>query len=66
MEALIVINGPIAAGKSTLARVLAQHLREQGHSTAALDLDELYFMMSDAGPMADATTWLRARRAAQR
>ena len=64
MESLIVINGPIAAGKSAVAQVLAQQLRQRERPTAVVDLDLLYRMMSDTKPMADPSTWLRARRAA--
>ena len=61
METLIVINGPIAAGKSTVAQALGQQLRQTGHPAAVVDLDELYLMMS-AKPMGDSHTWHRARR----
>lgn len=42
----MVINGPIAAGKSTVAQALGQQLRQHGHPTAVVDLDEFYSMMS--------------------
>ncbi len=58
-----MINGPIAAGKSTVAQALGQRLRQEGHPAAVVDLDELYLMMS-AKPMGDPQTWDRARRAA--
>ena len=45
-----MINGPIAAGKSTVAQALGQQLRQNGRPAAVLDLDELYLMMS-AKPM---------------
>ena len=63
METLIVINGPIASGKSTVARALARRLRQDGHPAAVVDLDELYLMMS-AKPMGDPQVWRRARQAA--
>ena len=63
METLIVINGPIAAGKSTVAQALGRQFRNAGRATAAVDLDELYLMMS-AKPMGDPRVWRRARRAA--
>ena len=63
METLIVINGPIAAGKSTVAQALGRRLRQNGHPTAVVDLDDLYLMMS-AKPMGDPQVWRRARRAA--
>ena len=58
-----MINGPIAAGKSTVAQALGQRLRQEGHPAAVVDLDELYLMMS-AKPMGDSQIWQRARRAA--
>lgn len=58
-----MINGPIASGKSTVAQALGRRLRQDGHPTAVMDLDELYLMMS-AKPMADPQVWSRARRAA--
>lgn len=63
METLIVINGPIAAGKSTVAQALGRQFRNAGRATAVVDLDELYLMMS-AKPMGDPRVWRRARRAA--
>lgn len=38
---LILIVGPIASGKSTVARGLATRLREAGHNVAVLDLDDV-------------------------
>ena len=63
MAVVVVINGPIAAGKSTVAGALAVELRRDGRSAAILDLDEIY-LMSGHKPMEDPNTWLRARRAA--
>ena len=58
-----MINGPIAAGKSTVAQALGPRLRQDGHPTAVVDLDELYSMMS-AKPMGRSQIWHRARLAA--
>jgi hypothetical protein len=44
VPALIVVVGPIGAGKSTVANLLSQHLAEQGLTTATVDLDQLAFM----------------------
>ena len=63
MESLIVITGPIGAGKSTVARTLANYIRLRGRSAAVIDLDLLYLMMSDK-PMGDENVWLGARQAA--
>jgi predicted kinase len=38
---LIVVVGPIASGKSTVARGLARRLRDSGRDVAELDLDDL-------------------------
>src|SRR5215471_4461006 len=38
---LIVIVGPIASGKSTVARGLAARIRETGRAVAELDLDDV-------------------------
>jgi len=63
MESLIVINGPIGAGKSTVARTLVDAIRLRGRSAAVIDLDLVYLMMSDK-PMGDKNVWVGARRAA--
>lgn len=38
---LVVIVGPIASGKSTVAGALGERFRASGHQVAVLDLDEL-------------------------
>ena len=63
MALLIVISGPIGAGKSTVAQLLGDLFRADGHSAAVIDLDEIYLMMSGK-PMADPAIWMRARRSA--
>lgn len=63
MESLIVINGPIGAGKSTVAQTLVDEFRLRGRSAAVIDLDLLYLMLSDK-PMGDGDVWQGARRAA--
>lgn len=60
---VIVVNGPIASGKSTVALALAALLRERGRSAAVIDLDTVYAML-DPGPKADAEVWRLARRGA--
>jgi thymidylate kinase len=44
MPVLIVVAGPIGAGKSTVANLLCQRLAERRLATAAVDLDEVAFM----------------------
>ena len=62
---VIVIGGPIASGKSTLARAVARHLTERGFVAATIDLDLVYEMLDHTGaPKHDAATWSRARRIA--
>jgi shikimate kinase len=62
---LIVICGPIASGKSTLARAVARELEQAGTPSAAVDLDLLYAMLDHQGrAWADERKWTRARRAA--
>ncbi len=41
MSELVVISGPIAAGKSTVAAAVATRLRDAGLSAAVSDLDDL-------------------------
>jgi chloramphenicol 3-O-phosphotransferase len=62
---LIVICGPIASGKSALARAVAHELEQGGTPAAAVDLDLLYAMLDHQGrAWDDERKWTRARRAA--
>ena len=61
---LLVISGPIAAGKSTVAAALATAFRDSGRTAAVLDLDRIYMMFDDRPPMSDPRTSRQARRAA--
>jgi predicted kinase len=63
---LIVISGPIASGKSTIARGVARELERQSVSTAVIDLDLLHDMQSRTNADADgeAAQWHAARHAA--
>lgn len=60
---LIVITGPIASGKSALARRLAGVLRQCGWSAAVVDLDLVYSMLAD-DPKSDDAIWRQARQTA--
>jgi shikimate kinase len=63
---VIVICGPIASGKSTVARAVARLFESQGTQAAVIDLDLIYEMLeqgSAPGKQSDAI-WGRARRAA--
>jgi lactoylglutathione lyase len=64
MSRLLVISGPIAAGKSTVASALAATFRESGRAVAVVDLDRLYMMLDDRPPMSDPSHSREARRAA--
>ena len=64
-DMVIVICGPIASGKSTVARALAQLLERQGLGAATIDLDLVYEMLqTDGSAKSSRATWCRARRAA--
>jgi predicted kinase len=61
---LIVITGPIASGKSTVAGELARELERAGHRVAVIDLDLVHDMLTAGARPSDDTTWAVARRAA--
>jgi predicted kinase len=61
---VIVITGPIASGKSTVARVLAHELVRRDVRVAVIDLDILEDMLSADGSESDLETWNLARHAA--
>lgn len=63
---VIVINGPIASGKSAVARATAAELDRRGTSAAVIDVDVLYAMLDQRTgvPEADDAAWLLARVAA--
>jgi predicted kinase len=64
---LVVITGPIASGKSTLARAVAREFGDRGMEAAAVDLDLIYEMLDPSGsPKDDEKMWRRARRASAR
>ena len=47
---LVVIAGPIGAGKSTVADLLGHRLAGLGLTTAVVDLDDVAFMQRDIAP----------------
>lgn len=61
---VVVITGPIASGKSTVARELARELERMHVRVAVIDLDLLHAMLTTGGPKADEATWAIARHAA--
>jgi chloramphenicol 3-O-phosphotransferase len=64
-QSVVAICGPIASGKSTVARALARFCADQGVAAAAIDLDLVYEMLEHEGAAkANPATWRRARIAA--
>jgi chloramphenicol 3-O-phosphotransferase len=62
---IVAICGPIASGKSTVARAVARLFEERGVTAAAIDLDLVYEMLEHPSAVkADPATWRRARIAA--
>jgi shikimate kinase len=61
---LIVITGPIASGKSTVARELERALECNHVRAEVIDLDQVYESLAGQGPKSDAATWRLARREA--
>jgi hypothetical protein len=63
-EFVVVIGGPIASGKSSLARALSIRLEEtSGLGVAVIDLDLVYEMLDPAGRTKDdARLWSLARQ----
>lgn len=62
---VIVICGPIASGKSTVARAVARSFEHLGTQAAVADLDLVYEMLEHDRPAKDRIEkWSRARRAA--
>ena len=58
---VIVITGPIASGKSTVARALHASSGLDVRS-AVIDLDVVDDLLTADGPRADPATWTHARR----
>ena len=61
---VIVITGPIASGKSTLAREVAGVLERRDIRTAVIDLDVVHATLITAGLASDDAIWTLARRRA--
>ncbi len=60
---VVVITGPVGAGKSTVAQSLADLIRRR-HRTrvAVVDLDVIYCMLRQRKGFDEPETWARARR----
>jgi shikimate kinase len=52
MAQLVVITGPIAAGKNTVASLIADHLSALGRSVVLVDVDDVAAMVTGAGAAA--------------
>jgi shikimate kinase len=63
-KALVVITGPVGAGKSTTSQALARALQSRNVSAAVIDLDEVYCMARQQADFNDRSMWTTARRAA--
>jgi len=62
---VVVIGGPIASGKSSLATRVAEALERRGVSCATIDLDLIYEMLERTGAVkSNRAVWSRARRMA--
>ena len=61
---LVVLTGPVGAGKSTTGLALAQRLRSSGRATAVIDLDQVYSMARQRDGFGEPDAWEAARRAA--
>lgn len=65
MQKLILVTGPVASGKTTIARELAAHARSGGLAAAAVDMDDLVFMVNGTDwRTVNASHWALARQAA--
>jgi len=58
---VIVITGPIASGKSTVAGELARELAVAGVRATVIDLDLVYDGLISSGSTPDESTWALAR-----
>jgi adenylylsulfate kinase-like enzyme len=61
---VIVITGPIASGKSTIALELARELELRNVRVAVIDLDLVHDRLTTDEPTSSEATWARARHAA--
>jgi len=59
---IIVITGPIASGKSTVAGALARELEVMGVRAAVIDLDLVHDQLTDHGSSSHESSWTLARR----
>lgn len=62
MARLVVITGPIAAGKNTVASLIAEGLTALGRSAVLVDVDDVAAMVAGAGAAATGL-WFAAHQA---
>lgn len=61
---LIVMTGPVGAGKSTTSLALAQALRAPVVAVAVIDLDQMYGFVRQQDGYGEPAAWQRARQGA--
>jgi shikimate kinase len=61
---LIVITGPVGAGKSTTSLALAQALRRPDLAVAVIDIDQMYGFVRQQDGYGEPTAWVHARQGA--
>jgi adenylylsulfate kinase-like enzyme len=61
---IVVIDGPIASGKSTIANRLSTELARPGVLSAVIDLDIVHEAIEAPPSGSQADSWATARRAA--
>jgi thymidylate kinase len=60
---IVVVTGPIASGKTTLVKAIAEQLRGAGRVVATLDQDEIYELVEQRGVTAGTReAWARTHR----
>lgn len=59
---LIVITGPVGAGKSTTSLALARSLRRPDFAVAVIDLDQMYGFVRQQDGYGESAAWVRARQ----
>ena len=63
-QLLLVITGPVGAGKSTTSLALAQALRRTNLLVAVIDLDQMYSFVRQQDGYGELVAWERARHGA--
>ena len=61
---LVLLTGPVGAGKSTVALAIADRFRQVGRAAAVIDLDLVYCMARQRDGFHEMDVWHTARRGA--